>query len=491
MSKKFLLERKVHLPVFVRSEICEKDEDYAVSRVIKQGLARNPITYYHKPFTDSHTGLHCNYNLFPIVLNDDGSPWALACLYILDKLEGEVRPNMDTYKGIADDLGAFKEWIDRSDNPIDLLTHFPKFKQARVTYRYRAFLMDRMYAQEVMPKTANRRMANVVTFYRWLIVKEYFEPDFSPWQERTYSLTFKNKYGFSMSKPVQATDLAIKSLSTVDPFDGTIMDGGKLRPLSKIEQQWVFQAARDLGNPEIFMILLFVLMTGARIQTVGTLRKRHFLNPHPKFSKSLTGGVDVIRISAGPGTGIDTKNDKSGILMVPRPLYELLHTYSLSMRAKNRASLAKSDSNQDEYLFLTQQGTPYFEAKEYTQVFNPKFNRRHHKKGGTVRQFLKDYLIPLIQKRYDKNFHFRIHDLRASFGMNTEAKLVKVAQEGLITIDKARQILKTLMWHQSSATTDLYLDYRVQMERVFTAVNDYGDQVQEWINVAKNGFKNE
>lgn len=291
-----------------------------------------------------------------------------------------------------------------------------------------------------------------------------------------------------MTKAVETTNLSIKTPEADDPFDGTIMDGGKLRPLAEIEQQWVFKAAKDLGNPEIFLILLFMVLTGARIQTACTLRRKHFANPSPKLSKSISGGVEVVKIPAGLGTGIDTKNDKRGVLMVPRPLYQVLHAYCLSPRAQYRCSHAPGGDHLSQHLFLTQQGTPYVEAKESTLAFNPEFDRRHRKTGGTVRQFLKDRLIPLVQERHDQNFHFRIHDLRATFGMNMEAKLVRKVQTGEIAFDKARQILRALMWHESSATTDLYLDYRAQMERVFAAVDEYGDQIQAWINNAVDGL---
>ncbi|MFA6121842.1 MAG: hypothetical protein WCT35_07390 [Sideroxydans sp.] len=491
MSTLKIVERKIDLPVFVLSETCDEDDEGALTRPIKQGIGREALTYFYRPFVDSDTGARCNYNLFPIAFNRDGSPWDLACLYILDKLEGETLPNMESYGSIAEDLGAFKEWIDSDDHPGDLLFHFPKFKQARVTYRYREFLQSWIYAQEVKPKTAQRRMGTVIAFYRWLMEKQYFKFDFSPWEERTYNLSYKNKQGFSVSKNVITTNLSIKTPETTDPFNGTIMDGGELRPLPEIEQRWVFDAAKELGNPEIYLILLFIVLTGARIQTVGTLRRRHFANPHPKLSKSISGGGEVVKITAGPGTGIDTKNDKKAILMVPKALYDVMHSYALSPRTRSRCSHAPGGDHLEQHLFLTQQGTHYFESKETTLNFNPEFKRRHHKKGGTVRQYLKDRLIPMIQERHDKNFHFRVHDLRATFGMNTEAKLVKMVQAGVITLDKARQILRTLMWHESSATTDQYLDYRAQMERIFTAVNEYGDQVQAWIDTAKNGFKNE
>lgn len=49
-----------------------------------------------------------------------------------------------------------------------------------------------------------------------------------------------------------------------------------------------------------------------------------------------TGDGEVFKLKAGPGTRIDTKNNKNGVLQVPRQIYELLHTYALSERVKSK-----------------------------------------------------------------------------------------------------------------------------------------------------------
>jgi integrase len=304
-------------------------------------------------------------------------------------------------------------------------------------------------------------------------------------------ISFRTDKGFLFQKSVTSSDLSIKTPESIDPYDGTITDGGKLRPLSSIEQRWIFETLKEIGNTEVYIILMFMVMTGARIQTACTLRLRHFENPNPPVTKFIAGGYDIVKLKAGPGTGIDTKFSKSGLLMVPKALYDLIHTYLQSNRARHRYELNGLGLQAAQYLFLTKQGAPYFEAKEFTTVFDPNFKRRHFKKGGTVRQFLKDTLIPLIRERHDKKFSFRVHDLRATYGMNTEAVLIEMVHVKKITMDKARQILCALMWHKSASTTDHYLNYRALTDAAAIAVDDYGLQVQEWISMAKKGFSDE
>jgi hypothetical protein len=78
----------------------------------------------------------------------------------------------------------------------------------------------------------------------------------------------------------------------------------------------------------------------------------------------------------------------------------------------------------------------------------------------------------------------KIHDLRASFGMNQTDIQLGLVEVGKSSLTKARDIVRQLMWHQSAATTDRYLDFRSRIALVYTAVNTYGEQVQNWINDA-------
>lgn len=179
------------------------------------------------------------------------------------------------------------------------------------------------------------------------------------------------------------------------------------------------------------------------------------------------------------------------MLQVPRSVYELFHIYAMSERAKVRRGkfILKHGVHPDTYLFLTQQGNPYYTAKTETIRFKPDLDRRHEKTGQPVRQFLKEHVIPYIRKHHDKHFHYRIHDLRASFGMNMTELLMESVQRQTITLSRARMTVKDLLWHDSFATTELYLNYRSQMDAIYQAVNSYGEQLREWIKQAMKSME--
>lgn len=484
------LRRKIFLPVFQLSELADKDDPRAIERTIKQGKGHPGLTYRYRFVWDDEAGQGYNYNLFPVVLDRKSVPWALGALFILSQLEGETQPAMSTFHSQADDLGAFKEWLDSQDNPEKLLFHFPKPKLRRTTYRFRGFLQTQIQAHEIGTKTAKRRMGTLVSFYGWLISKHYFTPEYPTWEEEEYQLSVKTSDGRRLLKPVVSTDLSIPAPKAENDFDGAIQDGGKLHPRTGKEQDWLIEAAEAKGNTECLLIQLFMLGTGARIESACTLRARHFSNPAPRYSKSLTGEGEVYRLKAGPGTGIETKNNKSGTFQVPRALYELLHTYAFSKRAELRREryVAKHGKHPDIYLFLTQQGSPYYIAKEESQRFNPDLVRRYAKNGQPIRQFIKDHAIPYVREKYDKNFFYRPHDLRASFGMNMTEEITKLVEEGKITLHQGRLIVKDLLWHTSLDTTDLYLNYEKNIDVFYRAINGYGEHLQQWTDRAMRGL---
>ena len=478
------LRRKVLIPTFMQTEVCDASEPQAIKREIKESNKWKKVTYYYRQVSEAHSESRFNYNLFPVPLDRAGRPWGLATNFLLARLRSESRPDMVTYHSLAEDLGSFKEWLDQSPNPDELMFEFPQMKLRRCTYRYNGYLKIQIFSKEIAPSTAKRRMSTVVSFYRWLISEEVFTPENDPWEERRYSLTFKGDYGSVVVKNVVTTDVGIKVVKEEDALDDTIQDGGKLRPLPKNEQQWVMDALKSSANPEMYLLILLMISTGARIQTATTIRVKHVTGQTPSFPNALSGGGFVYKLKCGPGTNIDTKGDKHGLLQIPMPLYEALRTYAMSERAKRRRDIAKGGDNINQYLFLTQQGSPYYLAKDDALKFDPNFKGRYRKSGGTIRQFLSERIIPYIQKNHDLNFHFKIHDLRATFGMNHTDIQMDLVDSGRVTLSQARNIVRQLMWHENSKTTDLYLDYRRRLEQVYAAINGYGEQVQIWINQA-------
>jgi integrase len=234
------------------------------------------------------------------------------------------------------------------------------------------------------------------------------------------------------------------------------------------------------------LISLFMIATGARIQTVCTLRLRHFTTNLPAFTPAISGSGTIHNLRCGPGTGIDTKDDKNAVLQIPEPVYLALRAYALSDRAQRRRRASRNDSG-DQYLFLTQQGNPYYTAKDESLAFDPDLSSRNTQEGGTIRKFFTQQVIPYIREHHKSSFYMRPHDLRATFGMNHTDIQMDLVNADKTTLTKARNIVRQLMWHESSETTDLYLDYRERLEQVYAAINDYGKQIQAWTDMAMEG----
>jgi len=72
--------------------------------------------------------------------------------------------------------------------------------------------------------------------------------------------------------------------------------------------------------------------------------------------------------------------------------------------------------------------------------------------------------------------------------MNMTELFTGQVQEGAITLHKARMNVKDLLWHESFATTDLYLNYRSQMDAIYEAVNKFGETLQRWTDRAMKGL---
>lgn len=468
------------LPRFQLTEVCLESDYGAIKRVTPATQVCPSRTYFYRLVSTEFDPFHphkAHYNLLPIVLDKNGAPWSLATAYILSRLGNQVIPNMSTYHGIARDLSAFLEFLEESG--IDY-TDFPKNKLKRPTYRFYGFLKNKIFEGCIKASTAKRRMGTVIGYYRWLVRENIIHPANTPWVERDIQLNFKDTRGFNIDFKVKTTDVSIKAPKQIDPFTDSIVDGGCLRPIPLKEQRWLMEALAHLDNPEMKLIHALLLSTGSRIQTALTLRVRHVLDEPPK-------GLNEIRLPVGPSTGVDTKFDKQLTLHIPIWLYEKLRIYAYSERAKNRRKKAKHGDTNNQYLFLSQQGSPYYTSKAETLVYDPNFQLKHQKRGQTIRQFISDYIIPFVQKKYDQGFHFRVHDLRATFGMNLTDSQLQLVSQNKITLSQARQFVQSRMGHESSATTDLYLNFRQNLEQVYTAVDDHEQYLRNLFDLAWDG----
>jgi integrase len=392
------------------------------------------------------------FPLFPVVRLADGAPWAEANVWLIEMMESKASPNMLTFAGIADDLAAFRRYLD--DEGVDWLT-FPANRRQRPTYRYSASIKLAVQAGELSPGVARRRMGAVVRFYRWLMTEAGFRPANPPWVESDRFIEFRDQKGFGSVIEVKTTDLSISGRRAEDPWDDRIHDGGRLRPLPSSEQSVLLESLAALGNTEMTLVHLFALLTGARVQTVLTVRAKHVMRKPGEFHG------DDIRLACGPGTGIDTKGGVRGVLYLPRSFYERLYIYVHSDRARKRRQLADGGDHPDQPLFLSHRGAPLYEDRESRgRVSTGPHVSRHVKTGQAVRQFIKDELLPMMRAQLgNPKYEFSFHDLRATFGLNMVDAMTANETKYTRALDQLRQ----LMWHARLSTTEGYYRPKVVM----------------------------
>lgn len=472
------------LPAFVLTETCDSTDPLAMKRVIPAEQGGVEQTYYFREVAnavDSYGGsprwMKFNYNLFPIVLDSHGVPWDVATFYILSRCQAQLQPDMTTFQGIADDLASFLRFLE--DSGVDYCS-FPRFKLQRPTYRFHGYLKSRIHQRQMGAATARRAMGSVIGFYRFLVSEGLLVPENPLWESRDQYMTFKDGRGLGISKRVTVTDVSIRATKQDDPYDGCINDGERLRPLSQNEQRWLFEALADLRNPEMLLIHLVMVTSGARIQTALTLRGSH-------VSRELPESAREYRFNVGPGTSVDTKNDKQMTLHLPRWVYEMLRQYWHSARAAGRRDKARGGDIEDQYLYLTQQGAPYYQQKAESVQFDPAYRQRYRERGQAFRMFIRDRVVPWVRKRYDRDFHYKPHDLRATYGMNlTDLQLLAVERKEK-TLSQARDFVRVRMGHASSATTDLYLNFRANQQMVNAAVDGHENYFRSLIERALRG----
>lgn len=401
-----------------------------------------------------------NFLHFPILINKDGSLWKYGNLYLLSKLKKLKKPSHKSLDAISTDLKYFMNFCDKEN--VDYLSA-PR-KLLRPTYLYRSYLHKLLKKEKIAGSTIKRRMSAVIGFYEYLINQEGIKFKYPLWESGFTSISYKDNYGFKQSKTVETKDvLMVASTSNPDLFDDAIVDGGRLLPLTKEQQIALLKALKTIGNTEMLLGFLIALTSGAIIQTVFTLRLKH-------FKRIPTESEQEIRIKVGYGTSCDTKFNKIHTLFIPAWLYRKIRIYINSPRATKRRNKAKHifDTNDYQYIFLSNRGVPFYTA--YDDPYRDLY--RDAPSGGTIRQFISKTLLKKLNND-GFAFTFSFHDLRASFGMNLLDKLMPLVNKKEIELSSALNRIKERMGHSSLLTTERYLNFREINKIKELAQDDY------------------
>lgn len=366
----------------------------------------------------------------PQIFYSDGTPFLAANAYAKEK--AELGNASETVLSGMYHLVAYLSWLeDRGLN----WTHFPLRKRERCLYRYRGYLIEQRNEGEISSSTASARMSAIVRFYRWAMVNNWIERK-PYWQDRTVSLKFTTPVGISRTFSVGSSDLSIPNRKRTS---FTLEDG--LIPLEPRTRRKLLQFLKANEMIELYLMFLLGFFTGARIETIRTLRLQSLetLIPDPTIER-------LYRLPVGPPTVVKTKFNVSGSLLVPEVVLNELKVYAKSVRRLWRQSKAKD--SEKTLLFLTSFGTKY-----NANTFNSLMTKLRRKLGASGYVEFQD---------------LKFHQTRATFGTQL-MKSCLASSRG--SVEDAIDFVKNAMLHRDERTTWKYVKF-IDNEKIKKQLSD-------------------
>ena len=214
-----------------------------------------------------------------------------------------------------------------------------------------------------------------------------------------------------------------------------------LLPITNQHKMDLLEFTHSNASQELHLMLLTSFYTGARLGTVLTLRTTALDNavPDPKLPSMWL-------VKVGPGTGIATKFDVSGDLMIPAQLMSMLKAYVASRRHLDR--VLKADDADRTLVFLTRYGNPY--------------------KVATVDREMVDLRLAGQAAGLKFMQKLKYHQTRATYG----TWLMKLCL-AVMPVKAAIAYVKSAMHHLREATTFGYITFvehtkeKIEIEKAF------------------------
>lgn len=423
------------------------------------------------------------YPNFPVIVQSNNEPWTIANLYLTCKLLRESGYESRTYRSIADHLLNYLRFLE--DENLSFL-HLPNNSRLKVTFRYHKHLIELRDQGYISTSTASTRMNAIANFYRhiveWGLISktEILNPPFDDIHKK---IKITSKYGTQNIINVRSHDLAIPNPPPPNQAE-YIQDGGALRPLTIADQKTVLKALLS-SSREYQLMFYLALFTGARIQTVGTIRIKNL--------RSQLDGDENLRLPIGAGTLIDTKKGNRMTLLVPGWLVKDLLIYSHSSEAIKRRARSYYGDTEENYLFLSKNGVPYYTSKgELYDRQTPAVKRNTSltsrasgasiQDGGSIRQHIHELLLPRIINDRPDFQKFTFHDLRATFGMNLLE--LQLQYQGNKSVTSALDYVQQRMGHRDKTTTMQYLNYKSRLEWKSHVQSEFEQSLFNYVNIA-------
>lgn len=422
------------------------------------------------------------YLEFPVIIQGGGSPSEIFNLYLLKRLQQTVQYDFKTFASIANQLVDFQRFLE--DEQLDCLK-FHKLKPQNAIFKYRTRLIEQANAGLISASSARGRINAVVNFYRFIVTEDLVDHQRYglPFQDVYKYIAVDNEFGVRRKMAIKSHDLAIHVPAKAHNSEA-IKDGGELSPLT-VEEQAIILKALKKSSREYQLMFYLALFTGARLQTICTLRIKFLFN-----RESDSHGF--IRLPVGAGTGIDTKFQKPMTLLIPKWLAQDLKIYINSEQARQRRQKSNYGDLEENYVFLTKLGTPFYTSKAEQQELTEKIKASESfgtglklYEGEGVRSYLKGVLLPEI-RLIDPQFQsFKFHDLRASFGVNLLESQLKHLPEGHSAMI-AIEYVQARMGHRNIDTTLQYLNYKSRLEWRSKIQHDYESSLMKYVMSSVN-----
>lgn len=350
----------------------------------------------------------------------DGSGWWEANHFAIEKVTSASGNDLQTIKALMKHLQAYANWLE--ERKLDW-RHFPDREGERPIFLWRGDLIDQRKTGAIKPSTASARMRAAIQFYRHADAHGLVSRNSPMWREQGVIIPYFDAKGFKRSLLRVKTNLSIPNRAR----HGARLEDG-LTPLRQEHMVQLLRFLEDQGWEEQHLMWSIGFFTGARIGTITSLRVHHVENALEDLG---TPGFYLLPV--GPGTGVATKFDVSGNLLMPAPLRDALLEYAYAMQRLNRQDKAAPENRS--LLFLTAQGNSYVESS---------FSR---------------LMTAMRREAVAARLHFmanvKFHQSRCTYGTS-------VLEIALRVTDAATAIgfLKQVMLHKDEATSLKYVRFR-------------------------------
>lgn len=354
----------------------------------------------------------------PQIYWNDGSGWAEANHWALAKIT-EHRVDLSTAKGLMKHLHAYACFLEANDLEW---RHFPTRLAERAVVRFRGELIQQINCGSLASSTARSRINAVVQFYRHAAVHDFVSRTTSMWRDQAVVIRYFDTVGFKRSLTRFTTDLAIPNRTVV----GIRLEDG-LIPFSDIHMTELLKFTAGHETSELHLMLTMGFFTGARFGTITSFRIANLEQARPDpYMK----GFVLIRV--GPGTGVETKFDVAGDLLVPCLLFDELKRYAYSAERLKRET--KASSADRSLLFLTNRGNRY--------------------SSNTVSRMMTELRRSAVRVGLNFMERFKFHQTRATYG----TWLMKSALQ-VTTPSAAIAFVRSAMFHKHESTTFRYVQF--------------------------------